>query len=236
MKTFNTAERLIRSLVRNVLSESSSPVAKADAEGLAALITSYNVFQRMIIVYDPAKMQSYLDSITAAGNDINEIYPAIMRDLGVIRASVVYERNDEPCNDAASVAMSVSFEGSGMGPAAYDIAMWCSKGGLTSDRADVSQSARSVWKKYSKRTDVEKTEFDNIENPKTIPDEDDCTLHKGSPTLNRSYKILSKPAGLGSMIARHNKFLDKTTADGVKHLNSNLSSASRMLFNKRFGR
>ena len=235
MKTFNTAERLIRSLVRNVLSESSSPVAKADAEGLAVLITPYGVDPK-VIVYDPAKMQSYLDSITADGKDINEIYPAIMRDLGVIRASVVYISNDEPCNDAASVAMSVSFEGSGMGPAAYDIAMWHSKGGLTSDRADVSQSARSVWKKYNKRTDIEKTEFDNIEKPKTLPTEDDCTLHKGMPELNKSYKILSKPVGLDSMIARHNEFLDKTTADGVKHLNSQLGAASRMLFSKRFGR
>lgn len=234
MKTFNTTERLIRSLVRNVLNESLSPVARADAEGLAVLITLYGAAQHLIIVYDTAKMQLYLDSITAAGNDINEIYPSIMSDLGVIRSSVVYASNNEPCNDAASVAMSVSFEGSGMGPAAYDIAMWRSKGGLTSDRADVSQSARSVWKKYDKRTDIEKNKFDNIEKPKTLPTEDDCTLYKGVPELNKSYKILSKPAGLDSMIARHNEFLDKTTADGVKHLNGQLGAASRMLFSKRF--
>jgi len=237
MKIIHMKENLVRSFIRNVLNESLSPVARADEAGLAVAFGEESDIQ-FVIIYDPVKMEEYLatrdagDINTFRGKELNALI-----DLGVIRSCVSYEPSSNPCNGAFSIRMSVSFAGSGMGPAAYDIAMWRSENGLFADRIGVSSDAQKIWQKYDKRTDVEKSNFDDIEKPITEPTGDDCAFYKieNDPIdfLNKSYNILSEPAGLDDMMKRHNKCYKNITADGFEDMIPRLISASRALFRER---
>ncbi len=81
------------------------------------------------------------------------------------------------CHDAWEVTWSLS-EIPKLGPLLYDIAMEIATlegGGLMSDRAEVSQRARHVWRKYAGRSDIEKRQLDNLRNELTPDiDEDNC--------------------------------------------------------------
>jgi len=81
------------------------------------------------------------------------------------------------CNDAWEVTWSLS-DIPKLGPLLYDIAMEIATlegGGLMSDRAEVSDPARRVWRMYSRRGDIEKYQLDNLQNELTPDtDEDNC--------------------------------------------------------------
>ena len=78
-----------------------------------------------------------------------------------------------PCLGAQIV--DSSFVEHGLGPLAYDIAIEAS-GGLTPDRADVSQEAQAVWDTYmTSRPDVQTVQLDNDRNELTPRGEDNCS-------------------------------------------------------------
>lgn len=81
------------------------------------------------------------------------------------------------CNDAWEVTWSLS-DIPKLGPLLYDIAMEIATlegGGLMSDRAEVSDKARRVWRMYGARGDIEKYQLDNLRNELTPEtDEDNC--------------------------------------------------------------
>jgi hypothetical protein len=93
-----------------------------------------------------------------------------------------------------------------MGPAAYEAAMWYA-GGLTSDRMETSRAAGRVWLNYKERSasgDIESLPFDDLNDPKTPPPNDDCVM-QDREWLNYSYKLKSPPPGLGEMEGNHEK-------------------------------
>lgn len=97
------------------------------------------------------------------------------------------QNDHNPCLNAWSVAQTHPTS-SGWGPLLYDLAIEVATqeaGGLTSDRNEVSDDARSVWNKYdTARGDVEKTQLDlsddDIENW-MIEDEDQEPLRHRTP-------------------------------------------------------
>ena len=113
-------------------------------------------FTHLKIIERHASAQKALD--VAFSNDI--IKSAVRKiPMGSIK---FYHASDEgsetgPCS-GAYVIQYTSSTTQGWGPLLYDVALeWASErgGGLTADRNSVSNSARSVWKKYStSRSDI----------------------------------------------------------------------------------
>ena len=78
------------------------------------------------------------------------------------------------CNSAWEIIRSAAEKG--YGPTLYDLVMSVAPNGLTSDRSEVSSSARGVWSKYANaRGDVDKRLLDP-DGRYTYNDEDDCTV------------------------------------------------------------
>lgn len=76
-----------------------------------------------------------------------------------------------------AMMISSSAAAKGFGPMMYDIAMskW---GRIMPDRKFVSPSAEKVWTYYANgRKDVERLQFDDIEDPKTPDPQDDAVIH-----------------------------------------------------------
>lgn len=90
----------------------------------------------------------------------------------------LFRHQDLPCSDA--YAIEISRAAQGWGPLLYDVAMEVATltgGGLTPDRAIVSNEAYDVWDYYLKnRSDVQVSQLDN-ENSEITPDlkADDCS-------------------------------------------------------------
>lgn len=83
---------------------------------------------------------------------------------------------DGPCLSAYIIFSSRAT--SGFGPLLYDIALeYAGSSGIAPDRLLVSSDASSVWKYYhDNRGDVRKELLDNIIDPKTPQEEDDCSF------------------------------------------------------------
>ena len=143
------------------------------------------------------------------------------------------------CNRAKFIKQSVSLPDTGLGPAAYDIAMWYaskSGGGLASDRGYVSKAATSVWQKYLKRSDVEIKDFDNVKKPKTPPPEDDCAVHHDE-RIDFSAKLMKKPSGLQALESNHKKaikYISEMYLVFEDDVIDTLSYAGNNLFRKEF--
>lgn len=217
---------MIRQLIREMLlQEAGSPTANAASQGLAVIVSGDPKLQATVIIYDPMILKRKIESIAAGpGND-----PAkkarIARSAAdtfeedrepAVRAAVNYivPLKDEyigQCYGTGVIKASLSWYKTGLGPAAYEAAMWYA-GGLSSDRGEVSSKARGVWKTYKSRADsgeIDALPFDNYENPKTPQPEDDCMVYGGgkrSP-LNFSYRQKSKPPGLDELERNHQEFL-----------------------------
>jgi len=120
------------------------------------------------------------------------------------------------CHNGAEVLMSAARKDSKMGIVAYESALYYATqqfGGLYADRSTPSGSALEVWKKYSERPDVEHLRFDDVENPKTPPPNDDCHLaSKGkkrlSSFIDNVYRLKEKPSALSSLESSHEKFIN----------------------------
>lgn len=109
--------------------------------------------------------------------------------------------HDGPCLGAQIVGES--FVDHDLGPLAYDVAIEAS-GGLTPDRADVSQEARAVWDKYmTMRPDVQAFQLDNDHNELTPGNEDNCSQTmamrrqkaSGTPWAESSLSKMYKKSG-----------------------------------------
>ena len=93
--------------------------------------------------------------------------------MAAIRARVPDAGYGE-CNSAWEIIRSAAEKG--YGPTLYDLVMSVAPNGLTSDRSEVSSSARGVWSKYANaRGDVDKQLLDP-DGRYTFDDGDDCTV------------------------------------------------------------
>jgi hypothetical protein len=228
-------ETLLRKIIREVLlPESVSPTATAAAMGMAVCLT-----KGYVIIYDPKILISAIENV----QDLEEIPGVIestLEDEPVVRAGVRYSHSSAggPCNRSGIVMQSASWEGSRMGPAAYEAAMWYA-GGLASDREETSRSAGRVWKRYKNRAEdgeLESIPFDNIEDPKTPPIEDDCVM-QDKLWLNSSYRLWEKPEGLAEMEARHHAAISQISDLGysINRLEPALRSQFSSIFDWRLG-
>lgn len=228
----------IRQLIREMLlEESMSQVAKANSQGLAVW-ASGTAFSR-VIIYDPEVIKRLYKEYKGAYGFKRGQYNFIHNsedEVSIVKAGVTTASSVKGCNRASEVLKAASEAGSGLGPAAYEIAMYYSKNGLTSDRIAVSDSASSVWEKYKNRSDVESLKFDDIDDPRTVPTDDDCRLHKDRAQLNRSYTLKNKPDGLDEMESRHEEmlsFYDEFIGEKGK-LENELTIMNNRLFSQRY--
>jgi hypothetical protein len=106
------------------------------------------------------------------------------------------------CHGASEVQGVAAIKG--YGPLMYDIALGYTPA-LMADRASVSDQAASVWNYYvNQRSDVKKMKFDDIDDPQTPPETDDCLLSNKSE-LN--YAIASTGANVDSLLNNHEKLV-----------------------------
>jgi hypothetical protein len=165
----------------------------------------------MVIIYSPLNLVKAENIEKISKKSPWNVRKPVIKELArtSILSGVTYRMNTN-CNNSASIVQSVSARG-GLGPAAYEVAMWdLSQRGfsLTSDRKNVSPDAARVWMRYADRGgNVSKMPFDDIDNPKTPPIEDDCRL-QNLDYLDQSYSLNSEPAGLSSMEAAHRDMVD----------------------------
>ena len=111
------------------------------------------------------------------------------------------------CHDVASVSASYASRVGGLGPAAYEATMWL-RHGLMSSRDDVSRGAHDVWEKFAQRDDVKRKEFDDVDNPRTKRNKDDC-VKLGDVSVDAAYFLKEKPTDLKAMIKLHRQVKDR---------------------------
>lgn len=136
---------------------------------------------------------------------------------------------------AAEVTASAAEKG--YGPLIYDVAMskldW-----ITSDRHSVSPEAEKIWAFYkNRRPDVNKLEFDDVNDPRTPPKEDDAVLHVDGAKnpLNYAYGGVDVDATrLEKNYENFEKWAIKTLKINVEQLSGVVWRAGRMLFHNKF--
>ena len=140
------------------------------------------------ILYNMTKAQEGIDELTS-GSDEDDFDGYDVMDhittnaFAAIRARVPNAGHGD-CNSAWEVIRSAAEKG--YGPTLYDLVMSISPYGLTSDRSEVSQSARSVWSYYANnRDDVDKQLLDP-NGVFTWSEEDDCTMQGSGSTWTTS--------------------------------------------------
>jgi|MDTB01.1.fsa_nt_gb hypothetical protein len=118
-------------------------------------------------------------------------------------AVIQTKKNREPCNAAVQVVRAAAKEGHG--PTLYDIVMSVEPNGITPDRAQVSASAREVYRFYAeKRPEIEINYLDggNITDIAT----DDCDTYM-TPQENTKNSLLRKAyyEAFGDWLISHNR-------------------------------
>lgn len=224
---------MIRQLVREMLlQEAQSPTAKAASSGLAVCLVGSPESAGHLMVYDPGIIYRLTKEYRGARLpvDYNMILDSIDEEP-IVRSGIGWTTEPEPCNGAKVVTKAASVEGSGMGPSAYEAAIWYT-GGLASDRLETSQLAGHVWARYYDRDDVEKSPFDDVDDPKTPPIDDDCHL-QDRPFLNYSYRLRSPPPGLDVLEQNHEKCEKFCQGIGITNLPFYLLQLFRMIFENR---
>ncbi len=137
------------------------------------------------ILYDPVILLRHLDIIIDQLKAYNNA-AIILQNLvlkGIVKIGK-FDNWDGKCNNAWSIA---AIAGPGYGrDYLYPIAFGLSPTGkLTSDRSIVKSGARKNWRRmYLGDKSATKEPFDDKDNPKTPPPEDDCKLHVDKVKIN----------------------------------------------------
>jgi len=231
-------ESVVRKLVREMLlRESQSPTARAAAQGMAICTVGDPKIQAYVLVYDPKLLVRYVTDVSSDGIPVDDVVEDSIDVNPVVRSGVtIFHEYDGSCYGKGIVRKAASVPGSGMGPAAYEAAMWYADG-LTSDRQETSRLAGSVWFRYKQRADageLDALRFDDVSDPQTPPPEDDCAL-QDRDWLNYSYRLKSKPPGLDELEKNHKAVLPiiKKKKYPVDKLPWKLRQLFMMLFDER---
>jgi len=207
-------EFIRETILHMMLTESTSPISRAVSMGYAICDIMHRGHKNElegVAIYDPnlliesVRYARATEAIPFAIEESLELGNPIVKSGVFVRKVNKLSWNAE-CLGSYYVEFSAAWPGTGMGPAAYEAAMWY-YGGLTSDRSETSDSAAKIWKNYNNRAksgEIEALEFDNYEDPQTPPIEDDCKL-QDRQWLNYKYKIKTEPNGLSQLEARHNE-------------------------------
>ena len=190
----------LRNYIRKIISEAAVNPNAAAQQGLALLVIN----GRKFILYNPKILEAFAENLKQDEDynkfDIlNEDHPDLI--VGYISLSAPAPGS---CYNANEVLGSAAQKG--YGPMMYDIAMG-SLDTVMSDRNSVTQAASGVWKYYKdNRSDVKKLPFDDIDNTKTPPEEDDCKVFQGRDELNYAYEKRGADSSAG-LLNNHEAFI-----------------------------
>lgn len=232
------SESMVRRLVREMLLlESQSPTARAAAQGMAICTVGDPKSQAYVLVYDPNLLVRYVTDVASDGIPVDDVVEDSIDVNPVVRSGVtIFHEYDGTCYGKGIVGKAASVPGSGMGPAAYEAAMWYADG-LASDRQETSRLAGSVWLRYNQRAEsgeIEALPFDDVSDPQTPPVEDDCEI-QDRDWLNYMYRLKSKPPGLDELEKNHKAVLPiiKKKKYPIDKLPWKLRQLFMMLFDQR---
>jgi len=143
----------------------------------------------------------------------------------------------DSCWNATEIKFSAATKG--YGPLMYDIVMSDSEGGLMPDRVSVSPAAQKVYQFYKKRGDVDVKPFDDIEDPKTPDEIDDCTLmNDPNKFLNYAYDGPGQSGAKAKLMQNHEKVVDEIEKKGDLKRNAIegiLVNMGHTFFDKKYG-
>lgn len=191
---------VLKKYIKFILKEAAISPDAAAQQGLALLI----VDGRRFFLYNPEILKKIAikhkdDEYFNKFSVLNDDHPGLI--VGFISLSVPA---DGVCYNAKEVLGSAAEKG--YGPLMYDIAMSYTDQ-MMSDRNSVSQSASGIWKHYkNKRSDVKKLPFDDIDQPQTPPEEDDCKVFPGRDELNYAYSSKSN-VNISGLVKNHQDFM-----------------------------
>ncbi len=221
---------ILKKFIKNVISEDSKSIPDAISNDLGLLIKGNDY-----ILYDSAKLKQFAkesdDFITSVMQNPQQENSSqlIFGYIAILRKDPSKKRGI--CYGASEIKLAAAQKG--WGPLMYDIVM-SDTDALMPDRRSVSPSAAGVWKYYKdKRSDVEKLPFDDINNKKTPPEEDDCFLH-GKEELDNAYKLNSN-VNVSKLRAVHNQTaqaISKMLDISVAEVEGALESAASNFFDR----
>ena len=231
-------EHRLRSIIRATLLQESSITQRAADLGFAVCVTGSPGSAGHLMLYDlqlfKKLVKSYIDSKTE--NSLDEFLGETPLRNKIVQAGIAWNPIEEPCNYAKIVQNVASAKGSKMGPVVYELAMWLT-GGLASDRFSVTPDASAVWEKFESRPDVIKEPFDDIDDPKTLPIDDDCIIQREKEKrqyLDNSYRLKGKPSGLDEMMRRHEEFEEFCENTGIGNISFTIFLIYSDLFSTRY--
>jgi ribosomal protein S18 acetylase RimI-like enzyme len=158
---------------------------------------------RNMVLYHGPKMLGVFQFLFSFKTDIvnkEEVAKQLIQDAGVVGfIALDRPRPGGKCMGSYEVMLSAvhpKYQGQKIGKLLYMLTMMeIYPSPLMSDRNDVSEKARWIWLSMDKNSEIEKTpsdeggymgEFDDIKDPETSPEDDDCKLQDDS-YLNRGY-------------------------------------------------
>lgn len=213
---------------------------------LALLVNRYQD-RIQLVLYNPeillSKLEQFLDDWNNGEQNYDLIYnmKTDVFDVECIAAHIIVRKPGYPCNGALEVIESAGVAGSGFGRYAYNLIMGFNEnGGIMSDRTEVSEPAKQVWKNYYDG-DADKQELDDVINPQTPDPSDDCDLYGDEKFLDYSYDNAQEDST--PHIAKHKIFSNafmRISKEAIKNvalkqddINSALLKASRKFFTQR---
>lgn len=219
---------LLKEYVKEIINERAVTTSDAISDGLALATIQTSVNEWMYVLYDPKTLLAILHS---SNDDVIE--NALEQSNKYLKGMIkIFDGHKDEAWDAAEVTLSAADKG--YGPLMYDIAMNI-HGRIMADRALVSPSAKGVWDKYLKsRPDVDKLRLDNVNDPKTIPTEDDAALYEpDEPNNPLNYAYQTKEAiGLERLDLNHVTALNRLERYNID--DDFFRSLGQILFRKKY--
>jgi hypothetical protein len=172
--------RIAESQLRRIISEE---IESGHNDRVIVTLGNTSTGPVYVIAYDPGELERDVDR-ARDGIDFG------FTDYHGVIAGVAFKRSGEygDCNGSWHVTSSVSQE-KGWGTRVYLAALDLLRN-ISSDRVSVTASAEGMWKKLARYGFVEREEFDNIKNPQTPPESDDCRVFPArDQSLNSSWRI-----------------------------------------------
>jgi hypothetical protein len=202
-----------------------SNLALSSSDNKGTLLENMNAQKITILLYDAAGLEKILSSEEFLKKHQGHYgYISALVQTGVFLGMLSFTKNRYEkgiCFNAAEVSRSAVFgkwQGKGYGKLLYLLALAKLNGApMMADRFSVSSEAERVWKSLESDSSIEtvppKTppftgEFDDIENPQTFPEIDDCGRHpkEKSSALNKAYISVKKRGLLKLLEERDEKF------------------------------
>lgn len=189
--------RLLREFISLSLKE-----AAASPEGLALHVGMKGKWT-LLVMWDPAALIDIISKLPEKHAYPKDVSDTLLNIVEQWVLAMITLGDEMPKDHWGGREVISSGARKGYGPAIYDLAM-SMFGPLYSDRQSVSPSAQNIWDFYMKRGDVKRLPFDDIQDPKTPPREDDSEIYPEKPSLNAAYMLKSQHASTRALLDKNN--------------------------------